>query len=97
MVDNYSNPLYSAITSHYFGGPKTWKTTSSIPKANEVPASQPNPDFGSAFDAMEQEINGDLPEGAFVTLRSGANAPRYAPLMRVKPPCRSAFWRTAAV
>jgi hypothetical protein len=37
-------------------------------------------DFGSAFDAMESEINADLPEGSFVTLRSGANAPRYAPI-----------------
>ena len=50
------------------------------PEGEEAPASQPSPDFGSAFDAMENEINEDLPEGAFVTLRSGANAPRYAPL-----------------
>ena len=37
-------------------------------------------DIGSAFDAMEADINSDLPEGSFVTLRSGANAPRYAPI-----------------
>ena len=43
--------------------------------------SQPEPSsFDDAFSQMESEINADLPEGAFVTLRSGANAPRYAPL-----------------
>jgi hypothetical protein len=40
----------------------------------------PSDDFGSAFDDMEREISADLPEGSFVTLRSGANAPRYAPV-----------------
>jgi hypothetical protein len=47
---------------------------------NINPEGEETPDIGSAFDAMESEINADLPEGSFVTLRSGANAPRYAPV-----------------
>jgi hypothetical protein len=45
----------------------------------EIDAELEDDDFDADFEAMEETFS-DLPEGDYVTLRFGANAPRYAPI-----------------
>ena len=50
------------------------------PQFSAQPDQPAEPTFDDAFSAMESEISADMPEGSFVTLRSGSNAPLFAPL-----------------
>ena len=38
------------------------------------------PSIGDAFADMENDLSDGAPEGSFVTLRSGGNTPRFAPI-----------------